>query len=257
MALTPVQIVANNFKDLYEQLLPNLGTHEHRLTSEELLEIIDELPKQALENSIVYDPNGLETIVGIQINPDGTMQNLYEQVISGTTPDASFGYIDTGLDDLTNIQLCSFFVNSGTYSKNLLNSVSIASDGSKFLCELPGDSIYLNKPFTATIRYTKSGETGFNYKTSNRVVIVSNINPVLNVGDTTTIQVSANFTGGEFSVTSSNTALVTATSAENDYGYLVTLNVVGAATNQDRTVTITCTFGGVTKCAFVFIPAAS
>jgi microcystin-dependent protein len=81
---------------------------------------------------------------------------LYQITIQGTTINANEGTIATGLHNIDYCELKSFQVSNGTYRRNLLDSVGIKEDGSQIAMVRDSESTFKNKPFTATILYTKT-----------------------------------------------------------------------------------------------------
>lgn len=81
---------------------------------------------------------------------------LYQVSITGTTPDAVEGTIQTGLTGIAYAEIVRFQVNSGNYVRNLLDSVGIKPDGTEIGFIADTDSVYRNKTFYATIHYKKA-----------------------------------------------------------------------------------------------------
>ena len=83
-------------------------------------------------------------------------KDLYEVVITGTTINSTSGTIQTGIQNASEAFLESFHVSNGTYRKNLLDSVAIATAGGNIYMVADTDSLFKNKSFVAVIRYTVS-----------------------------------------------------------------------------------------------------
>ena len=93
-----------------------------------------------------------ECVIGTWV--DG--KPLYQKTLTGSTISGTSGAIATGLIGIDYVELVDFQCSMGTYRKNLLDSVSIKTDGTEIYMVADPDSYFRNQTYYATVRYTKT-----------------------------------------------------------------------------------------------------
>ena len=98
----------------------------------------------------VFSPN--DKLVGLWY--DGVTP-VYERHITGTTINDTSGALNTGITQTASYAwLEDFAVSNGEYVRNLMDSVAIKQDASEIYMVADADSLFRNKTYYATVRYT-------------------------------------------------------------------------------------------------------